>query len=219
MYRLITLLLIMSNLTSAQDIINTSPTEFLSDRWIHVTNDKGETKTEEHENETVFCLQRNEDDAQGAIISLLKGVKFTNGIIECDIFSPVPKGNLSFIGIVFRANELQYECVYFRPFISNKIGAIQYIPIVKDGIINWWEYTDEAYKGTAQIPQQEWFHIKLEVNNAQLKIFVDHNNEPQLVINTLGLGVKEGMVGLWLGNSRKAFFKNLKITTLHAASD
>jgi hypothetical protein len=109
---------------------------------------------------------------------------------------------------------LQYECVYFRPFVSDTIGAIQYLPVISGGIVNWPDYRDAAYKAKATVPEQRWFHVKLEIIDAGLKVYVDHAAEPQMVINSLALGTREGKTGFWLGNSKKVYFKNLRITRL-----
>lgn len=193
---------------------NLLASNFLSEKWTHVSNNKGIATIEIIRNDSAFSMSRISGDLNGANVAYYNDLIFKDGIIECDIMSPVKKGWYSFIGLLFRAvDERQYECIYFRPFISDQIGAIQYMPVFNSSIINWQDYTNDAYKAKAIIPEQEWFKVKIEFKGAELKVYInDTIGTPKMTISTLGLGDRSGKIGLWLGNSEKLLVKNLKIT-------
>src|SRR5688500_14970283 len=208
-------LLIITRIAGRQTVITPSVDQFLSDEWIHVNLSRGIDRVETVNGARVFSMERTVDDAYSANIAYLNNITLRNAIVECEVFSPVEKGQISFIGFLFRAKDAsQYECVYFRPFVSDTTGAIEYVPVIHEGMVNWPDYRAAAYKAKATAPEQRWFHIMLEIIDAELKVYIDHATQPQMVINTLALGTRDGKIGFWLGNSKKVYFKNLKITRL-----
>ena len=129
-------LLFITRIAAQQTVIHPSVDKFLSREWVHVNQSKGIDRVETVNSTRVFTMERTADDPYSANIAYLDSVSFKNGILECDVFSPVEKGELSFIGFIFRAKDAaQYECVYFRPFVSDTIGAIQYLPVINGGIV------------------------------------------------------------------------------------
>lgn len=161
------------------------------------------------------CLKliRGKENALGATIAYLTTYTFTDGRIDLDIATPSPASTVSFLGVLFRlnkvANESRYECFYFRPFMSGKPGALQYMP-VNNGIINWPDYQAAIFQGAPVCKTQQWFHVSITVAGPVATVFVD--GKPVYQIKNLARGSAKGSVGLWLGNSPEGYFANLSVT-------
>lgn len=145
-------------------------------------------------------------------IAYLKDYGFTNGIIELDLASPVEKSNPSYLGLIFRLQdidgEIRGELVYFRPHLSDGIHAVQYLPI-HHGTVNWPDFEAPVYGAKTKIPSQKWFHVKIVIEEASANIYI--NGILIKEINGLARGYSSGSVGLWLGASERAYFSNFKI--------
>ena len=160
-------------------------------------------------------FSKNEGDG----IAWLKGVEFSNGIIELDI-----KGKdvmqQSFVGVAFHGlNNETLDAIYFRPFNFQstdpvrKIHAVQYVSHPD----YTWSVLREKYNGkyekavTPALNGNDWFHAKIVVQFPKVTVYVNGNSEPSLVIDKLN-DRKTGKIGLWVGNTSDGDFTNLKIT-------
>lgn len=148
----------------------------------------------------------NKKKEEGGII-YLKNKDFSNGIIECDIASD------RFSGIAFRVqDEKQAECIYFRPFNSGTEKHENTVQYVARGTDYTWSYLRENFPGKyesgAEIYVDEWFHVKLEIKEKEVKVYVNEGKEPVLVVNDMKLDKNTGSVGLW---TWKGYFANLTI--------
>ncbi|HUS00177.1 MAG TPA: hypothetical protein VMY77_00535 [Chitinophagaceae bacterium] len=158
------------------------------------------------------------NEAAGKGIIWLKDIKFDNGIIELDI-----KGRdvlqKSFVGIAFHGiNDTIYESVYFRPFnfratdSVRKIHAVQYMSMPQ----NEWsklraQFNGQYEKAVINAPSgNDWFHAKIEITKELIKVYVNNESLPSLVVqpltNTAGL-----RFGLWMGEGADGNFANLSI--------
>ena len=158
-------------------------------------------------------LIRGKETATGASIAYLNNYTFSDGSIELDIATPFAKSMISFLGVVFHFNrvgtEPHYECFYFRPFMSGRSGAMQYMPI-NNGLVNWPDYQSAVYQGAPVCKTQQWFHVKIDVKGSMATVFVDGKQVYQ--IKNLARGSSKGSVGLWLGNTPEGYFANFKVT-------
>ena len=141
-------------------------------------------------------------------IVYLKDFNFTNGTIECDIASE------TFSGIAFRVeNDESGECIYFRPFNSGGDRHGNTVQYSLKGSIYGWQYLRENFPGKyesgADIQVNEWFHVRLEIKDTTVKVFVNNSKEPVLTVNDLKSEQSSGSVGLWTWN---AYYANLVIT-------
>jgi hypothetical protein len=149
----------------------------------------------------------------------LKGIEFSNGIIEVDIRG---KDILqqSFVGIAFHGvDDETLDAIYFRPFNFQstdpvrKIHAVQYIshPDFTWQVLR--EKQNGKYeKAVTRAPDgNNWFHAKIIIEYPKVTVFVNGNPEPSLVINKLN-DRKTGKIGLWVGNTSDGDFANLQIT-------
>ena len=161
------------------------------------------------------------NEAEGPGIAWIRGKQFTDGNIEFDI-----KGKdllqQSFVGLAFHGvNDTTYEAVYFRPFNFNtpdpvrKLHAVQYIANPQ---FDWpklrADFPNQYEKPVVPAPDpNKWFHVRLEIKDRKISIFVNGNTLPALAIERL---VDSGgqMIGYWVGNGSAGNWKNLNITAI-----
>jgi hypothetical protein len=152
-------------------------------------------------------------------IAWLKGVEFSNGIIELDIRGKDVMQQ-SFVGIAFHGvNNETLDAIYFRPFNFQstypvrKIHAVQYIshpdytwPFLRE------KHNGKYEKAVTPAPNgNDWFHAKIVVQYPKVTVYVNGYSEPSLVIDKLN-DRKTGKIGLWVGNTSDGDFANLQIT-------
>ena len=153
-------------------------------------------------------------------LARLEGVTFESGEIEVDILAP--QGTRSaFVGIAFRIqDEKQMDLVYFRPqkFGEPKkkgdlVGEVQYSSEPKYGwsrLRNKFPLKYEKRLPKAPENQAAWFHARIVVEGAKVRVYVDGATEPCLTVEESLSGRTQGGVGLWTWSG--GAFANLKIT-------
>ena len=153
------------------------------------------------------------NEKPGAGIAWLEGVKFTDGTIEFDV-----KGRnmlqKSFVGIAFHgSNDSTYDAVYFRPFNfksaeqERKNHSVQYISLPK---YDWpklrSEFPNKYEQPLNPAPEpEEWIHCRLVIKNQEVRVFVNKNAEPSLVVNQLS-EQKGNKIGFWVGHESDGDF-------------
>lgn len=168
-----------------------------------------------HEGATqVIHLDAKDDNG----VAWIKGQQFTEGTIEVDI-----KGRdvlqHSFVGIAFHGTDNKtFEVIYFRPFNFRatdpvrKSHAVQYVALPGYD----WEKLRTEHPGQYEKPVEpapepsQWFHTRIEVQGATVKVFVNSNATPSLTVQEL-VHTKGKMIGYWVGNTSDGDWKNLKI--------
>ncbi|HJQ65121.1 MAG TPA: hypothetical protein VJ816_02030 [Gemmatimonadales bacterium] len=155
----------------------------------------------------------------GAGVAYLQGVEFTNGTIECDLRGKDVQGE-SFVGIAFHGvDSATYDAIYFRPFnfraadSARRVHAVQYI---SHPTYTWQRLRAEhpgAYERAIDpVPDPNgWFHVRIVIAGAQVRVFVADATTPSLVVDRLSVR-QEGLVGFWVGNTSSGDFANLRIT-------
>jgi hypothetical protein len=152
-------------------------------------------------------------------VAWLQGIDFSNGIIEIDI-----KGKdvlqHSFVGIAFHGVDLEtFDAVYFRPFnfqstdSIRKIHSVQYIshPDFPWNLLRE-RFNGKYEKSVSPVPNPDaWFHVKIIIEDNNVKVFVDDSTDPCLTVGKLNSRTS-GKVGLWVGNTSDGDFANLTIT-------
>ena len=154
-----------------------------------------------------FKNNYNKKEEEKSIV-YLKDFGFTNGTIECDIAADI------FTGLCFRVqNNNVAENVYFRPFNSGTAKHEKTVQYVARGTKYTWRYLRKNFPGKYEsgtnIKNNEWFHVKLDIEGSTVKIYINNEKEPCLTVTDIKLGVQSGSVGLW---SWKGYFANLVIT-------
>lgn len=155
-------------------------------------------------------------DAEGEGHAWLNHTKLINGTIEVDIKGK-DKLQSSFVGIAFHGlNDSTFEAVYFRPFNFRstdpvrKLHAVQYIAAPKFG----WEKLRNEFPGKYEQPisptpdPNEWFHARITVDSKNIKVYVNGNATPSLVVEPL-VHTSGTLIGLWTDSDGD--WKNLKI--------
>jgi hypothetical protein len=151
-------------------------------------------------------------------VAWLDKLLFGDGIIELDI-----KGKdvlqKSFVGIAFHGiDEKTFDAIYFRPFnfqavdSVRRIHAVQYISLPG---YDWEKLRSEQNgkyeKAVSPAPNpNEWFHAKIVIKFPTIKVYVNGNNEPSLVVSQLS-NRKSGKIGLWAGHNSDGCFANFTI--------
>jgi len=142
--------------------------------------------------------------------AFLKDVEFENGVIEVDI-AVIGQKARTYPGVLFRVQSPgNYERFYIRPHRASLYpDAIQYVPAF-NGIDGWQLYNGENYTCAANIPDNKWVHLKLEVSGSQARLFMDDMDQPVFVMNYLKHGASKGTIGLDSPRNRTAYFSNFK---------
>jgi sugar lactone lactonase YvrE len=143
-------------------------------------------------------------------VATLKDVEFQNGVIEFDI---AVREARAYPGIDFRIQSPgDYEQFYIRPHVNKfRSDALQYTPVF-NGLAEWQLYNGPGFTATADIEHDRWIHIRLEVRDAQARVFFDTIPEPALVIQDLKHGVSRGGIRLAGQGGGTAFYSNFAYT-------
>jgi len=157
------------------------------------------------------------NEKEGVGLAWVNNAEFTNGTIEADI-----KGKdvlqASFVGIAFHGvNDTTYETIYFRPFNfrspdpARKVHAVQYMaPPKYEWPLLRQQFPGKYEQAVSPAPDPNtWFHARITVDSKAIKVYLDGNTAPSLVVTPL---VHTGgkMIGLW--TSTDGDWKNFKIT-------
>jgi hypothetical protein len=164
-----------------------------------------------------LSFSKNENDG----IAWLKHVIFSNGSIELDIRGK-DEYQQSFVGLAFHGlDNNTYDAIYFRPFnfqstdSVRRLHAVQYVSQPDYP----WQVLREQYNGkyekdVSPAPNaDEWFHVKITIKSPLIKVFVNGNPEPCLIVEKLNTR-SSGKMGLWVGNNSDGDFANLEIMSL-----
>ena len=155
----------------------------------------------------------------------IKGVDFKNGIIEVKVLSRLlknaPDFARGFIGVAFRVNDsnTKFECIYLRPVNARVDDQVR-----RNHSIQYYSYPDykfdrfrkeapEKYEAYTDMEMNKWITMRIEVKDAQAKLFIDKNQQPSLIVNDLKHGANaSGSIGFWVETGTEGYFKDLKIT-------
>lgn len=142
--------------------------------------------------------------------AVLSNVEFENGIIEVDL---AVTGSRSYPGIVFRfQSDSKYERFYVRPHRAGLYpDALQYTPVF-NGVAGWQLYNGTGYTAGAEVPTNEWIHVRMEVKDSQAVVYLDDADDPALAIGHLKHGVSRGAIGVLGPNDGSACFSNFTYT-------
>ena len=151
-------------------------------------------------------------------VAYLQGLTFANGTIEIDLKGKdVPQQ--SFLGVAFHGvDATTYDAIYFRPFnfrtedAARRIRAVQY---VSHPTYPWQKLREEQpgkyEKAVNPVPDPNgWFHARVIVASPKVSVFVNDATQPCLVVDQLSAR-KNGLLGLWVGNSSGGDFSNIRI--------
>lgn len=155
----------------------------------------------------------------GAGIAWLDNYQFSDGSIDFDVRG-ANVFQKSFVGLAFHGvGNDQYEAIYFRPFnftagdSLKKVHSIQYIASPTYG----WAKIRTEHPGIYEQPLDPapdpngWFHVRVVVSGSKVSVFVNNSAKPSLDVARLS-DVKDGKIGMWVGDDSGGDFAHLKIT-------
>ncbi|MBL9212980.1 MAG: hypothetical protein JNL92_21140 [Opitutaceae bacterium] len=158
-------------------------------------------------------------------LALVDGVDFTDGTIEVDLAGePGPGaagGARGFVGVAFRVqpDRRTYDCFYVRPTNGRaddqerRNRTTQYISHPEHTWYALREKTPGRYESYVDITPATWIRVRIEVDGAKARLFVNGAEQPTLLVNDVKTGAgTRGGVALWFEGSTIAHFANLKIT-------
>ncbi|MDB5279027.1 MAG: hypothetical protein JWR61_3982 [Ferruginibacter sp.] len=139
----------------------------------------------------------------------IRGIDFKNGTIEVKVLSRLlknaPDFARGFIGVAFRINDssTKYESIYIRPVnarVDDKVRrnhSIQCYAYPGYKFDRLRKESPERYEAYADMEMNRWITMRIEVKDAQAKLFLDNNKQPSLVVNDLKHGADlSGSIGL-----------------------
>lgn len=157
----------------------------------------------------------------------LKEFNFHNGTIEITLSGEPRKGAIEtargFVGIAFRIPEdtTRFEVIYLRPTNGRaedqvrRNHATQYVSHPGYTWPKLRKEFPEKYESYVDLVAGEWTKVRIEVQDATAKLYVNGAEQPALIINDLKQGAElRGSIGLWLAIGTQAYFSELKVTKL-----
>jgi hypothetical protein len=157
--------------------------------------------------------------AEGEGVAWIKGVEFSNGVIEFDVRGENVMQH-SFVGLAFHGvNDSTFDAVYFRPFqfetddAARKTRMTQYISLPDFTWRKLREKNPGVYESAIEKPPlpDAWFHVRMVIQDSKVTTYVNNLKEPSLTVTKV-TPVKSGMVGLYVADTSGGDFANLKIT-------
>jgi len=138
--------------------------------------------------------------------AFLKNSGIENGVIELDL---AVTGQRCYPGVLFHAaSHDDYERIYVRPHLPSYFqNVIQYVSVF-NGIDSWQLFSGESNTASAEIPRNQWVHLKIEFNSMQARLYLGDNPDPVLIIASLGHGARKGTIGLDGPKDGSAWFSN-----------
>lgn len=158
------------------------------------------------------------DERPGNGMAWLEASRFTEGTIELDIRGK-DTPQRSFVGIAFNGTDDEtWDAVYFRPFnfkSPDPASAGHSVQYVSHPAFTWQklraERPDQFEKPVHPAPDPNgWFHARVVVTTARVRVYVNGAAEPCLDVEKLG-NRGPGRVGLFLGNNSGGDFADLRI--------
>lgn len=156
---------------------------------------------------------------QGEGIAWIKGVEFSEGIIEVAIRGEDVNQH-SFVGLAFHGiDNKTFDAIYLRPFQfletdeSLRSHGIQYISLPD----YTWRVLRENYPGKYEhaiepAPDPDsWVHVRIVIKDLTISTYINGNLQPALVVKKLTL-LTIGAIGFYVGDTSGGDFANLSIT-------
>jgi hypothetical protein len=176
--------------------------------------------------ETVLRVVKSEkiDRADEDTFVRIMGSDFHNGTITMQMRSRLlpdaPEHARGFIGIVFRVqpNNAEFESYYVRPTNGRHPDPIrrshgsQYFAYPGYTFSYFREHGIAEFEAPCDIGLDEWITLKAEIRDGRAAFYVNHMEQPALVVAPLKHGAEDrGAVGLYVDMGTEGFFRNISI--------
>ena len=162
-------------------------------------------------------ISLSKDEGEG--IAWLKGIEFSNGILEFDVRGEDVQQH-SFVGIAFHGKDNNtFDAIYLRPFQFRadnetlKKRAIQYISLPG---FTWQKLREKSpgkYEGSIEpAPDPNgWVRVKIVVKDKTISTYINGSREPNLVVEK-ATNINIGSVGFYVADTSGGDFANITIT-------
>ena len=157
--------------------------------------------------------------AYGEGVAWLKGVEFSDGVIEFDVRGEDVKQH-SFVGIAFHgANDSTFDAIYLRPFRFREAAdtarshSIQYVSLPA--------YTWRLLRARSPRVYEQaidpspdpnaWVHMRVVVQGDTISTFINGAGTPCLVVKKL-TKLHTGRIGFYVADTSGGDFANIRIT-------
>lgn len=125
-----------------------------------------------------------------------------------------------FVGMIFRmsADQSHFECFYLRPKNGRaedqlqRNHSVQYVSMPGYSWDKLRNETPGKYESYVDLVPGEWTHVKIEVSGTHAQLYVNHGEQPVLIVNDLKQPPIKGSIALWVGPGTIAHFANLKVS-------
>jgi hypothetical protein len=161
----------------------------------------------------------------GEALVVIEGPEFANGVIEAEIAGVpapgAPETARGFVGIAFRVQKdmRTFEQLYLRPTNGRaddqerRNHAVQYSSHPDWPFFRTRKETPSKYEAYVDLVAGAWTKVKIDVRDAQARLYVHDQEQPTLIVNDLKMGGQAtGAVALTPGVNSIAHFRNLTIT-------
>ena len=157
-----------------------------------------------------------------ATMVFFPNVEFTNGTIDVELAATLrkdaPPYARGFAGLAFRiADDLSsFESFYVRPTNgraddeNRRKHATQYFSFPDYDFFKLRKSHPGVYESEADIGLEEWIRMRVEIQGARGKLYVNDLQVPVLEVDDMKLGSDaRGSIGLWVDVGTLAHFRNL----------
>jgi hypothetical protein len=170
------------------------------------------------------ALKMTSKDGTREAIAAIPGVTFRDGTIDVEVSGAPVKGAADsargFIGIIFRQqkNSRPFEIIYIRPTNGRADDQLRRNHTVQYSSEPEWPWdrlrreSPGVYESYADMQAGEWTHMRIVVKGRDAALYINHADQPCLIVHDLKLGETEGAVALWAGSDTEGYFRDLKIT-------
>jgi hypothetical protein len=184
------------------------------------TNANGQT-TEYH---GARALKMTTKDGKHEGIAAIPGLKFRDGTIDVEVSGAPVKGASEdargFIGVIFRQQKESrpFEILYIRPTngrADDQLRRNHTVQYSSDPDWPWDRLRKESpgmYESYADMQAGEWTHMRIVVKGRDAALYINHAEQPCLIVHDLKLGDVEGGVALWIGSDTEGYFRDLRVT-------
>jgi hypothetical protein len=157
--------------------------------------------------------------AYGEGIAWLKGIKFSNGVIEFDVRGEDVEQH-SFVGIAFHGkDDSTFDAIYLRPFRFKSFDEnlrsrdIQYISLPQ---FTWQvlrgKFPDKYEHSIEPAPEpKSWIRVRIVVKDKTVSAYINGSAEPSLVVEKV-TDLHYGRVGFYVADTSGGDFANITIT-------
>jgi hypothetical protein len=154
-------------------------------------------------------------------LALVDGVTFRDGSIDVDVAGePAPGATESargFVGVAFRTRPEKFEVIYLRPTNGRaddqlrRNHSTQYCSPPEWPWSRLRQESPGVYESYVDLQPAAWTHVRIVVHGLNASLYVNHAEQPCLIVHDLKLGADGGGVALWIGGQAVGHFANLVV--------